>query len=111
VLDAPRLARGVGKAEPALALVGGSHAGRRYNRPVRIEPERGKVCEYGVECPQMPIWSLSQTPRAGFHVASGRGGEDAWDIFEDHQSGVEFGDGADDLRPEPGAGAVLEAAT
>ena len=23
----------------------GSHAGRWYNRPVRIEPDRGKVCE------------------------------------------------------------------
>ena len=53
VLEAPRLARGVGSTEPALTTVGGTHAGRGYNRPVRIEPDRGKVCEDGIKCPQM----------------------------------------------------------
>ena len=87
----------------------GSHAGRWYNRPVRIEPDRGKVCEYGIECPQIVAWSVSQTDRAGFHVASGGGSEDSGDILEDHQSGLKFGDGADDLRPEAGAGAIAQA--
>jgi len=86
VLDAPRLALGVGETEPALSLVGGSHAGRGYNRPLRIEPDLGKVCEYGIKCPQMLSWSLSQTDRAGFHVARGWGCEDSGDILEGHQS-------------------------
>jgi hypothetical protein len=49
----------------------GSHAGRWYNRPIRIEPDRGKVCENGIKCPQMLSWLVSQTDRAGFHDASG----------------------------------------
>ncbi|MEU3198476.1 hypothetical protein [Streptomyces sp. NPDC006996] len=44
----PSLAFGVGRAgedEQALTLVGGSHIGRSYSRPFRIEPERGKIGE------------------------------------------------------------------
>ena len=77
-----------GEAEPALALVGGSHAGRWNTDPLRIPPDLGKVCEYGIECPQIAIWVVSHTPRAGFHVASGWGCEDSGDILEDHQSGL-----------------------
>jgi hypothetical protein len=71
VLEAPRLARGVGSTEPTLTTMGGTHPGRWNNRPVRIEPDRGKVCENGIKCPQMLSWLVSQTDRAGFHVASG----------------------------------------
>lgn len=86
VTSAPPLARGVGNTEPTFPPVGGTHPGRWYNRPVRIEPDRGKVCENGIKCPQMLTWSVSQTPRAGFHVASGWGGEDSGDILKAHQS-------------------------
>ena len=42
--------------------------------PFRIEPEVGQVSKNGSECPQMRFsCSVSQTPRAWFHVAVGSG--------------------------------------
>lgn len=60
----------------------------------------------------MLVSGVSQTPRAGFHVAvgvrAGRGGEEATDVFKDHQAGSEDGDGAGDGVPQAGAGAFGE---
>jgi hypothetical protein len=42
-------ARGVGNEEPPLPLMGGADVGRSQTRPVRIEPETGKVTEDNVK--------------------------------------------------------------
>jgi hypothetical protein len=70
-------ARGVGSRpgdeEDSVALVGGTDIGRSQATPFRIEPEAGQVCKNGAECPQRALLGseVSQTPRAGFHVAVG----------------------------------------
>jgi hypothetical protein len=90
--------------------VGSTDIGRSDDLPLRIEPEAGQVCEYGTECPQKRfITGVSQTPRAGFQVTVGFRREEAADIFDHHQGGVELFDGAGDVQPQPGAGAVGEA--
>ncbi|GAB2960511.1 hypothetical protein GCM10027075_70390 [Streptomyces heilongjiangensis] len=50
----PRQSRAAGVGRPgedeqAVALVCGADVGRAYTAPFRIEPERGKVTEHGVE--------------------------------------------------------------
>ncbi len=106
-------ARGVGRPgeeDDTSTLVGSTNGGRSEHTPLRIEPEAGQVCENGTECPQKRfIADVSHTPRAGFHVTVGRRGEKAGDIFDHHQSGSEFGDGAGDMPPQAGAGALGEA--
>ena len=51
-------------------LVGSPHAGRRETDPRSIKPDVGQVSKYGTECSQAMLGvGVSQTPRAGFHVA------------------------------------------
>lgn len=111
----PRASRALGVGRPGeeedtLALVASADLRRAYTRPFRIEPEAGQVREYGSECPQRRFTvGVSQTPRAGFHVAIGRRREETSDIFDHHQSGSEFFDGAGDVPPQAGAGALGQA--
>jgi len=48
--------------------------------------------------------SVSHAVRAGFHVTGGWCREEPFDIFDDHQSWVEFVDGVGHVRPQSGAG-------
>jgi len=60
--------------------------GGGYKRPLRIEPEVGKIAEYSAECPQsMFVSAVSQAPRAGFHVAVGSGTEKPPNVLEHDQ--------------------------
>jgi hypothetical protein len=110
----PRASRALGVGRPgeeedALTLVGSTDIGRPDDLPFRIEPEAGQVCENGTECPQKRfITGVSHTPRAGFHVTVGFRREEAADILDHHQSGSELFDGAGDVQPQAGAGAVRE---
>ncbi|GGT26252.1 hypothetical protein GCM10014713_19180 [Streptomyces purpureus] len=79
--------------------------------PARIEPEVGQGAEYGTECAHSRLaCGVSQTPRAGFHVArgTGGGGEESSDILDDHQARVEGFDGTDDVQPQTGPGAISQ---
>jgi hypothetical protein len=45
-----------------------------YDLPARVVPQVGQGAEYGAKCPHSRLgWAVSQTPRAGFQVASGSG--------------------------------------
>lgn len=62
--------------EGPLAAVWGPDVGGAKHEPLRVVPEVGQGSEYGTECPQSRLTcGVSQTPRAGFHVARGTGGE------------------------------------
>ena len=51
--------------------MGRADIGRSDACPFRIEPEAGQVSKNGSKCPQsMLLTVVSQTPRAGFHVAN-----------------------------------------
>ena len=70
-----RVLGGPGGEESALAAVWGSDVGGAKHEPACVVPEVGQGSEYGTECPQRRLtWGVSQTPRAGFHVARGTGG-------------------------------------
>ncbi|EMF31114.1 hypothetical protein H114_00757 [Streptomyces gancidicus BKS 13-15] len=86
---------GVGRSSPdgedelAEPLVRRPDLRSRKALPFRIEPEAGQVAEYNSECPHSRLtFSVSQAPRAGFHVAMGWGREDAAHIFDHHQLGL-----------------------
>jgi hypothetical protein len=65
-----------GEDEDPLPLVRRPGLSGGYSDPFRIEPETGKVCEYGTECPHSKFRiGVSQTPRAPFHVAVSLGTE------------------------------------
>lgn len=100
-----------GDDEGPLAAVGRSDVGGPKHEPARVVPEVGQGAEYGTQCSQRRLaWGVSQTPRAGFHVARGTCGcgEDASDIFDHHQTGPEGFDRTGDVQPQPGAGAGIE---
>jgi hypothetical protein len=82
--------------------VGGADIGRSQTTPLRIEPEAGQVCKNGAECPQRTSLGseVSQTPRAGFHVAVGFGREDSGDILDHHQGRSQGLDGLGDVEPQ-----------
>lgn len=70
-----RVAGGPGGEEGPFAAVRGSDVGGAKHEPPCVVPEVGQGSEYGTECPQRRLgWVVSQTPRAGFHVARGTGG-------------------------------------
>ena len=97
--------------EGPLAAVRGPDVGGAKHEPLRVVPEVGQGSEYGTECPQSRLtWGVSQTPRAGFHVArgAGGGGEEAADILDHNQAGSEGFDRTGDVQPQPGAGLSVE---
>lgn len=97
-----------GEEDPLSAVRGSDIRGAKHT-PARIEPEVGQGAEYGAECAHSRLaCGVSQTPRAGFHVARGTGGrgEEPPDILDHHQAGVEGFDGTDDVQPQAGPGAV-----
>jgi hypothetical protein len=101
-----------GDDEDPVPLVAGTDLGRSKSRPLRIEPEGMKVCENSTECPQRRFASgVSQTPRAGFHVAVGRLGEKSGHILDHDQTGVQGGYRAGAVMPDAGAVAVAESGT
>jgi hypothetical protein len=70
---------------------------------LRVIPELGQVSEYGTECPQIRlIPSVSQTPRAGFHVAMSVGTEYSSHVFGHDVAGPELADGVGHVGPQPG---------
>ncbi len=106
-----RVSGGPGGEKGSLASVRGSDIGGAKHEPLRVVPEVGQGSEYGTECPQRRLtWGVSQTPRAGFHVASGTGGggEEAAHILDHNQAGSEGLDRTGDVQPEPGAGLGVE---
>ncbi|CAB41069.1 hypothetical protein [Streptomyces coelicolor A3(2)] len=97
--------------EGPLAAVWGPDVGGAKHEPLRVVPEVGQGSEYGTECPQSRLTcGVSQTPRAGFHVArgTGGGGEEAAHILDHNQAGSEGCDCTGDMQPEPGAGLGVE---
>jgi len=70
-----RVPGGPGGEKNTLAAVWGSDVGGAKHEPFRVVPEVGQGSEYGTECSHRTLaWGVSQTPRAGFHVARGTGG-------------------------------------
>jgi hypothetical protein len=70
-----RVLGGPSGEEGALAAVRGADVRGAKHKPACVVPEVGQGSEYGTECPQRRLtWGVSQTPRAGFHVARGTGG-------------------------------------
>ncbi|GLW58007.1 hypothetical protein Kpho01_60180 [Kitasatospora phosalacinea] len=92
-------------------MVGRSDVGGAKNEPPRVVPQVGQGAEYGAKCPhRREGWVVSQTPRAGFQVASGtRGGEESSYILDHQETGVEGLDRARHVQPEPGSGLRVEA--
>jgi hypothetical protein len=80
-------------------------------QPFRIEPEGGQVSEYGTESSKNPSCSgiRIQSRSSGFQSAVSFRREEPFDIFDHHQSGSEFVDGAGHVGPQPGAGVGGEA--
>lgn len=106
-----RVFGGPGGEEGPLAAVRCSDVGGAKNEPLRVVPEVGQGSEYGTECPQRRLtWGVSQTPRAGFHVArgTGGGGEEAAHILDHNQAGSEGFDRTGHVQPQPGAGLGVE---
>lgn len=100
-----------GEEDPGPA-VGRADVGGAKHEPFRVVPDVGQGAEYGAKCPQRRLgWVVSQTPRAGFHVArgTGGGGEESSDILDDHQAGAEGLDGTGDVQPQARAGVGVEA--
>jgi len=94
-----------GEEEDPLSLVWSADLRSADDRPLRIEPEAGQVAEYSAECPQRRFTScVSHTPRAGFHVAMCLRREEAADILNHHQSGLEGFNGSCDVQPQTGPG-------
>ncbi len=99
-----RVFGGPGGEEGPLATVRGPDVGGPKHEPLRVVPEVGQGAEYGTECPQRRLtWGVSQTPRAGFHVArgTGGGGEEAAHILDHNQAGAEGFDRTGDVQPQP----------
>ncbi len=106
-----RVSGGPGGEEGPLAAVRGPDIGCAKHEPPCVVPEVGQGSEYGTECPQRRLtWGVSQTPRAGFHIArgTGGGGEEAAHILDHNQAGSEVLDRTGDVQPEPGAGLGIE---
>ncbi|AEN10803.1 hypothetical protein K373_02130 [Streptomyces sp. DvalAA-21] len=106
-----RVAGGPGGEEGPLAAVRGPDVGGAKHEPLRVVPEVGQGSEYGTECSQRRLTcGVSQTPRAGFHVArgTGGGGEEAAHILDHNQAGLEGRDRTGDVQPQPGAGLGVE---
>ncbi|MBB4981501.1 hypothetical protein GGE06_002411 [Streptomyces sp. SFB5A] len=106
-----RVSGGPGRQEGPLATVRGSDVGGAKHEPLRVVPEVGQGSEYGTECPQRRLTcGVSQTPRAGFHVArgTGGGGEEAAHILDHYQAGSEGLDRTGDVQPQPGTGVGVE---
>jgi hypothetical protein len=52
-----------------------SDVGGAKHEPPSVVPEVGQAAQNGTKCSQRRLgWVVSQTPRAGFHVARGTGG-------------------------------------
>lgn len=99
-----RVSGGPGGEEGPFAAVWGPDIGSAKHEPLRVVPEVGQGSEYGTECPQSRLTcDVSQTPRAGFHVArgTGGGGEEAAHILDHNQAGSEGLDRTGDVQPEP----------
>ncbi len=94
---------GPGSEEDPGPVVGGSDVGGAKNDPPRVVPELGQGAEYGAKCPQRREGCVvSQTPRAGFQVASGTwGGEESSYILDHQEAGAEDFDRAGNVQPKP----------
>lgn len=106
-----RVSGGPGREEGPLAPVRGSDVRGAKHEPFRVVPEIGQGSEYGTECPQRRLTcGVSQTPRAGFHVArgTGGGGEEAAHILDHYQAGSEGLDRTGDVQPQPRSGLGVE---
>lgn len=106
-----RVAGGPGGEEGPLAAVRGPDIGGTKHDPLRVVPEVGQGAEYGTKCPQRRLtWGVSQTPRAGFHVArgTGGGGEETAHILDHNQAGTEGLDRTGDVQPKPRTGLGVE---
>lgn len=106
-----RVSGGPGGEEGPLTAVRGVDVGGAKHEPACVVPEVGQGAEYGTKCRQRRLgWVVSQTPRAGFHVARGTGGrgEESSDILDHHQTGAEGFDRTGDVQPQPGAGVGIE---
>ncbi len=93
-----------GSEERPFTAVWGSDVGGTKHDPPSVVPEIGQAAEYGTKCPQRRLgWLVSQTPRAGFHVArgTGGGGEESAHILDNHQAGSEGLDRTGDVQPQP----------
>src|SRR5579872_583206 len=98
-----------GDDENPLAAVRSPRIGGGYDKPFRIEPETGQVSEYSAECPQRMFASgLSQTPRAGFHIAVGSGTEQSSHVLQHYQRRPQDAGRAGDVRPDPGPVALAK---
>jgi hypothetical protein len=81
--------------------------------PFRIEPEGGQVSEYGSKSSKNPacfglfFQSLSVESQSTVCFR----GEEALDILDHHQSGLEFVDGSGHVGPQAGAGVGGQAGT
>lgn len=89
----------------------GTNVGRWKARPLRVVPDVGQVSKNGSKCPQsMLLVVVSQTPRAGFHIASSVSAEQASDILNHDQSGALCLDHSAELGPQPRPSAVFHPA-
>src|SRR5690606_33894325 len=81
-LNTPAFGVGSNDEDPE-PLVWRADVASAYATPARVIPEGGQVSEYGTECPHSRLRSVvSQTPRAGFHVAMGWGTENSSHILD-----------------------------
>lgn len=97
--------------EDSFATMGRSDVGGAKHKPARVVPEVGQGSEHGTKCTQRRLgWVVSQTPRAGFHVArgTGGGGEESADILDHHQAGAEGFDRTGHVQPQPRAGVSVQ---
>lgn len=76
-----------------------------------MEPEGGQVSEYGTESSKKPSCSgtFIQSLSSGFQSTVSFRREEPFDIFDDHQSGLEDVDGSGHVGPQAGAGVGREA--
>jgi hypothetical protein len=103
--------RGVGSSRPgededALADVGSADLRSGHADPFRIEPEGGQVAEYGSKSSKNPacFGLFFQSLSVESQSTIGFCGEEAFDIFDHHQLGSEYGYGAGEVVPQSGAG-------
>jgi len=68
LLESPTTA--VGQDEDSLPSVWGSDIGRSYSRPLRVEPDFGKITKHSVESKFDVPCDILQEQELGFHFAS-----------------------------------------
>jgi hypothetical protein len=86
--------------------VGSADLRRGHAKPLRIEPDGGQVAENGSKSSKKPFCSgtFVQSLSVGFQTTVRFRGEEPLDIFDNHQSGSQYVDGAGHVVPQAGAG-------